>query len=199
MPVAKITLAENYAFTIAGWAGEAPSELFWWKPNLAPDTVVQSATCHVMCKKLWASFFGIAYRELPPCIEHPDYANVFNLNNRTVFNKPCHVTLDRFEDGKAYMSRERNCTQIVLYKTGFGNTLTIGGIFDVWVEIEYTGGAPNPDIIPATEPTPETKEEMPTSTFPWSTSTFLGELSPLIMILAVVLVLVLIISAIRRS
>jgi len=200
MPVAKLTLAQDYRMNLAQWEGTKPSELFWWTPNLASDTEVTSVRCYVRCKTLWYPLFLLfGTREFKPC-EYTRLGVAFLLNGITALDKDAHVTSDLFGEGKAHMSRERNSAQVLFYKKGGGDITPYGGVFDVWVEIEYSGTAPDPDIQSATVPTAQqASASLSNPTFPWADSAMLGQLSPLLIIVVAVLVLVLIISAIRRS
>lgn len=205
MAVKKIMLAENYRISMAFWEGTKPSETIWWTPGLAPDTVVNEVRCYLRCKKLIASpyrefTFGFFKFEQEPCKVHPLIANKFELNGVTVFEKNAHVTLDQFADGKAYMSRERNATRIILKKTRWLYASAFDALYDVWVEIDYSGGEPNPDILASTEPpAPITTPDLtPNPTLPYMSSPFLGEFSTLFLLVIVVMIFVLIISAVRR-
>jgi hypothetical protein len=208
MPVVKHVIAEGYKIVLLPWEGVKASEVFWFDPKLKADTVVNRLNCYLRLVKYEFLPFGWEYLkvEREPCEESPEVSNKFELNGKIVFDKPAHVTLDRFEDGKKYLATERNTVRAIIYKTAWLNPHAYRLWFDIWIEIDYSGGAPEPTLIPSRTPEPPDAEEplpqpvyTPNPAFPYSGMPFMGEFSSLFLLVIVVMIFVLIITAIRRS
>jgi len=205
MPVAVIDLFSDYVLFMNHWEGSSTSVDHRRGGYDPAVTTINSVRVHVACRKAgYAPLIAPwAWRELPTCEEAPAVNVVPVTNGVDVFRKPIHVDKVLSGEAKHLISTKENVFSFHMYKTTWFNDAKVNCLFNVWMEVDYSGTTPPlvEEMLPPPSPPPypPLPPNPPNPPPPWTSTTFMADFSPLFMIVIVVMVLVLIITAIRRS
>jgi len=141
VPVVTQQLFKDYHLTVDHFEGHRWTMMVWFTVTIPAGTTINSVMCRLRTSKHWATtIFGIVF-ESKPCVEVGGEANVFELNGYGIWDKPVHVNKVVEGDGKIYLVSGDNSVRICLRKTAPLISDKLDQIFDVWIDIDYTGEA----------------------------------------------------------
>ena len=197
MPTKRYDIATDYRLHIELWEGQKWSEAFWVDIETPAGCTVNAINCYLRCTKGWSSVFPVV-EDWKTCVERVDTNNKFEFNGYKVWEKPAHLDKALVGDGKTYLVKGRNSVRFCMYKSKPFLLKGLDGVFDCWLEIDYTGEEPTVTTAPATTYSPTMIEATENPALGELSLPFLGEFSTIFLLVVVVMIFVLIISAVRR-
>jgi len=179
VPVITQQLFKDRHLTLDHFEGHIWTETIWFSVTIPAGTTINSVMCRLRTSKFWGTtIFGIVIEGIP-CIE-TGYANVFELNGYSVWDKPVHINKVVEGDGKIYLISGDNSVRICLRKPAPLDSTKLDQIFDAWIDIDYTGEEPTTKITTVTKK----EEATPAPEFEWT------KYLPLILVGVVVFVVI---------